>query len=252
MRFSRMIWTCVTVGVAAFTVAAQEKPGAIAGVEFQKPKPGMTQQYEEGRKQKAAWHKEQKDPQALYVWEIISGDRAGTFIVGRLGNHWKDYDNPPISDKADTAEFAKTVMPYTESVVPRYYEYLPDVSRPAQSGEPSAMSVILTFHVRFGRGAEFIHLIGMVHDALVKTNRPGNDEWYELDNGGRSGEFVLSLPRSKWAEFEPQGPGIRKLLEDAYGREGADSFYERMDRDVTFLETEIFRFRADLSYLPAK
>ncbi|HME32486.1 MAG TPA: hypothetical protein VKG65_07030, partial [Terriglobales bacterium] len=43
-------------------------------LEFQKPKSGMTTQYEAGRKQKAEWHKQQKDPQPLFVWETLSGD----------------------------------------------------------------------------------------------------------------------------------------------------------------------------------
>jgi hypothetical protein len=45
----------------ACALAAQEKSGTIAGLEFQRPKSGMTKQYEEGRKLKAQWHKQQKD-----------------------------------------------------------------------------------------------------------------------------------------------------------------------------------------------
>jgi hypothetical protein len=56
---------------------AQDKPGNIAGLEFQKPKNGMVKQYEEGRKAKAAWHKQQKDTQPLMVWLVMSGGRVG-------------------------------------------------------------------------------------------------------------------------------------------------------------------------------
>ena len=70
--------------LTAVSGLAQEKPGNIAALEFQTPKNGMVKQYEEGRKQKAEWHKQQKDTQPLYVWEIVSGEHTGTYIVGRL------------------------------------------------------------------------------------------------------------------------------------------------------------------------
>src|SRR5271166_6943779 len=98
------------VGIVLFvasSLAAQQQPGTLAALEFQKPKNGMTPQYEAGRKQKAEWHKQQKDPQPLFVWETLSGDSTGTYIVGRLGQHWADFDKPPIPDEADVAEYNK-------------------------------------------------------------------------------------------------------------------------------------------------
>ena len=81
---------------AAVSVVAQAKPGTLAALEFQKPKNGMVPQYEAGRKQKAEWHTQQKDPQPLFVWETLTGDHTGTYIVGRLGQHWADFDKPPM------------------------------------------------------------------------------------------------------------------------------------------------------------
>ena len=87
--------------LAAVSSVAQNKPGNIAALEFQTPKNGMVKQYEEGRKQKAAWHKQQKDTQPLYVWETIAGEDTGTYVVGRLGQHWADLDKPSVPDQAD-------------------------------------------------------------------------------------------------------------------------------------------------------
>lgn len=82
--------------LAAVATPAQDKPGTLAPLEFQKPKNGMVKQYEDGRKQKAEWHKQQKDPLPLYVWEVMSGDDTGTYIVGRLNQHWADLDKPAV------------------------------------------------------------------------------------------------------------------------------------------------------------
>ena len=99
----RMQWLSALgiVLLVATSMVAQEKPGTIAALEFQKPKNGMVPQYETGRKQKAAWHKQQNDPLPLFVWETLSGENTGTYIVGRLGQHWADFDklsHPDVHD----------------------------------------------------------------------------------------------------------------------------------------------------------
>jgi len=89
-------------GISSF---AQEGPKTIAAIEFQTPKNGMLKQYEEGRKQKAEWHKQQKDAQALYVFEVLTGQGTGSFLVGRFGVHWADLDKPSVSDAADLEQY---------------------------------------------------------------------------------------------------------------------------------------------------
>ncbi len=112
MKLCRSAMVSLAALALAATLVAQQKPGTIAGLEFQRPKNGMTRQYEEGRKQKAAWHKQQKDTQPLFVWQIIAGDGFGSYVVGRVGNHWKDLDTPSVPDAADEAAYEKSVAPY--------------------------------------------------------------------------------------------------------------------------------------------
>jgi hypothetical protein len=95
--------------LAAISGFAQEKPGTIASLEFQTPKSGMAKQYEDGRKQKAEWHKQQKDAQPLMVWETVSGDHTGTYIVGRLGQHWADFDKPSVPEQADSKNSTRSL-----------------------------------------------------------------------------------------------------------------------------------------------
>src|SRR5271154_3639191 len=114
-------------GVGAQGQAAAPKT-EIAALEFQTPKSGMVQQYEAGRKQKVEWHKQQKDTQALYVFETLTGERTGTYIVGRLGQHWADLDTPSVTDAADLAEYQKAIGASVGKLVTAYYEYMPKVS----------------------------------------------------------------------------------------------------------------------------
>ena len=239
---------------AACSVVAQQNPGTVAALEFQKPKNGMVTQYEAGRKQKAAWHKQQKDPQPLMVWETLSGDNTGTFIVGRLGQHWSDFDKPAIPDQADLEEYQKVVGNYVDSIIGRYYDFMPKISNADTSGMPPKFDEIITFHVRYGKGSDFRSAIGRIYDATKKTNWPVHYEWYALASGGDTGTYVLVLPRANWADFEdkPDVKPFREMLKEAFGQAEADSIVDRIDGSVTSETSEIIQFRPDLSYLPGK
>jgi hypothetical protein len=238
----------------ACSLVAQEKPGTIAALEFQRPKNGMVPQYEAGRKQKAAWHKQQNDPLPLFVWEVLSGDNTGTYVVGRLGQRWADFDKPQIPDEADRAEFQKVVGNSVDSVIARYYEFMPKVSNPSEAKTPPKFSGIITLHLRYGKGSDFQSAIGRVYEASRKTKWPVNYEWYQLANGGPTGVYVLVLPRNSWADFEekPEVKPFRDMLKEAFGQAEADSIVDRIDDSVQKETTEIVQFHPELSYLPGR
>jgi len=254
MKLRQLLSAVGVVTLVAASLVAQEKPGTLAGLEFQRPKNGMVPQYEAGRKQKAAWHKQQNDTSPLLVWEILSGDNTGTYIVGRLGQHWSDLDKPSIPDETDLAEFQKVIGNYVDSVVTRYYEYMPKISNPTPGMAAPKFSEILTFHVHYGKTSEFRSAIERVHEASQKTKWPPNYEWYELVNGGSTGVFVLSLPRNSYADFEdkPDVKPFRDMIKEAFGQAEADSIIDRLDRSVEKETSEIIKFRGDLSYLTGK
>jgi len=241
--------------LAAVSAAAQAPSGNIAAVESQLPKTGMAQQYEQGRKQKADWHKQQKDPQPLYVFETMSGDNTGTYLVGRFGQHWADFDKPVIPDQADTDEFNKVIGNYVQSVSDRYYEFLPKLSNADTStATPSKFTELITFRVRRDKIGEFRAALTKAAEAVQKTKWPIHYEFYELVNGGYLGTFVLGVPRANWADFEdrPDVKPFHDMLRDAFGAAEGDSVYERVEGAIESEYSEIVRFRSDLSYIPGK
>jgi hypothetical protein len=233
---------------------AQEKPGTIASLEFQTIKSGMAKQYEEGRKQKAAWHKQQKDTQPLMVWETVSGDDTGTYIVGRLEQHWSDLDKPSVPEQADLEEFTKVMGAYVQSVVTRYYKFLVKDSKPPDSPTPTKYSVVITYRVRSGKDRDFRSAITRTTEAIEKTKWPVHYFWYALANGGRVGTYVLVIPHANWADFEdkPDMKPFDEMLKDAFGPEEADSITKRFDSSIESESSAIIQFRPDLSYLPSK
>jgi hypothetical protein len=239
---------------AAIPGFAQEKPGTLAALEFQTPKNGMVKQYEDGRKQKVDWHKQQKDTQALMVWETMSGDNTGTYIVGRLGQHWADLDKPSVSDAADLDQYNKVVGSYVQSLVTRYYEFLPKVSKPLESNDVDKFSEIITYRVRPGKEDDFRSAMDRTFEAIEKTKWPAHFLWYALVNGGQAGTYVLVIPHSTWASFgdNPDMKPFNQMLRDAFGDAEAESINKRYDASIESETSEIIKFRGDLSYMPGK
>jgi hypothetical protein len=232
---------------------AQQKPGTIASLEFQTPKNGQVKAYEEGRKQKAAWHKQQNDTQALMVWETLSGDNTGTYIVGRLGQHWADFDKPSVPVQADLDAYNKLIAANVQSLVTRYYEFLPKVSTP-DSGGPSKYSEVITYRVRAGKSEDFRSALNRAAEGIAKTKWPVHGYWYVLANGGNAGTYVLVIPHVNWADFEdkPDMKPFDDMLREAFGAAEADSINNRFDASIESVTSEVIQFRDDLSYTPSK
>jgi hypothetical protein len=241
------------VFLAAFCAAAQGTPGNLLTAEFQTPKSGMTPQYEQGRKQKADWHKQQKDPSALLVFETISGERTGTYVVVRGGLHWADLDHPSVPEAADDEEYNKAVGPYVASFQDSYYELLPKFGRDT-SPLPPQYQELLTIRVKPGRTADFTSAIARISEAERKANSSTVVEIYELVNGGFSGTFVVSLARPHWADFDanPNEKPMDQVLTEAYGPDGMTSTMAALNNSIESEYSEIIKFRQDLSYIPAK
>jgi len=254
MIVKRMMFAVGIVLIAAVAGFAQTKPGTLASLEFQKLKPGTAKQYEDGRKAQADWHKQQKDPVPLMVWETISGDDSGTYIVGRLGQHWADLDVPPAQDKAELEAYEKNVGVYVESLITRYYELMPKDSKPTDSMAPTKFSEIITYVVKSGKEEEFHSAITRATEAIDKTKWPVHYYWYELVNGGRAGTYVLVIPHDKWADFEdnPNMKPFAEMLNEAFGHAEAASILNRFDTSTESDTSSILEYRPDLSYLPGK
>ena len=238
------------ISAVAQTPAAKTE---IAALEFQTPKSGMVQQYEAGRKQKVEWHKQQKDTQPLYVFETLTGERTGTYLVGRLGQHWADMDTPSVTDAADLAEYQKAVGNSVDKLVTAYYEYLPKVSNPPTEMNGKYTDII-TFHIRYGHNDDFRSAIARVHEARTQLKTPSHYNWYHLVTGGPGGTYVLTIEHANWASFEddPAIKPLRDVLREAFGEQEAMSVIERINSSVESTYDELIEFRPDLSYLPAK
>lgn len=253
MKLLKLAASLCAVAFLAVGAIAQDKPGTIAGLEFQTPKNGMVKQYEEGRKAKAEWHKQQKDKDALLVSEVLTGENMGTYIVGRFGMHWADMDKPSVSDAADLEQYKKVIAPYVEKLTAAYYEFLPKWSNPSPDTNAKYVEVVI-FQIRYGQGDDFRSAVAKVYEANQKLKTPVHYEWYRLTNGGRGGTYVLTTDHANWASFEddPAVKPLRDRLREAFGEQEAMSVIERLNGSIESTYSELVQIRPDLSYVPAK
>lgn len=254
MRLRKALIAFGVTLLSGASIAAQAEHGTISAIEFQTPKNGMTKQYEEARKQKVAWHKQQKDSQPLFVLETLTGEHTGSYVVGRFGQHWADFDKPSVPDAADLEEYQKAVAPYVEKLTAIYSEYLPKVSNPGPEGGAKYTSIV-SFHVKYAKNDDFRSAIARIHDAAEKTKWPFHYTWEHLVNGGPGGTYVLLVDHPNWASFGDDDPAIkplRDILREAFGEQEAMSVIERLNASIESTYSEIVEFRADLSYIPGK
>jgi len=254
MKALRLFSAFVFAVLSVPSLFAQSNPGTILQLEFQTPKNGTIQQYEDGRKQKAAWHKQQNDKTPLLVWQTISGDDTNTYIVGQPPQHWADLDKPSIPEETDLAEYNKVIGNYVEKLVIRFYEFMPKLSHPPASELPLKYEEVIAFHVKYGKGMDFQKGVSRVTEAATKTNWPMKFEWYHLANGGSGDEWVLVLPHDNWASFgdQPNVKPVHEMVAGAFGESEAKALFDSFNDMVTYETTSIIQFRPDLSYIPGK
>ena len=246
----------LAVFVLAPVFPALAQPSAVAEINFQTPKSGMSQQYEAARKKHNGWHKSQKDAWSWYTWEVVSGPRTGTYVTGTFGHDWKDFDTRGKFNEADLAEFQTSVGPSLANAYTSYYVTRADISLtpPSPGGSPAAMSSITLFHLKPDSVNDFIDAAKKINEGIKKTNYavPGPSRWFQLVNGGEGPLFVLSGDRANWAAFQANEKTLDVMMEEAYGKEQGAATLASLRKAVHTIATEIIRYRPDLSYVPAK
>jgi hypothetical protein len=132
-----------------------------------------------------------------------------------------------------------------------YYVARPDLSPVAPPGPPPPYLNVITFHVKPEGLNDFSEAVKKIMEAVKKTNQPGGPStWYSLANGGRGPEFVLVQERKSISELGGSGKTIDQIVQEAYGDQGA-AILSQLRKAYYSNNTELLRFRPDLSYMPA-
>ncbi len=245
----RKLALIVTLLLLAISAAAQSSPQIVSEVNMSTPKSGMTNQWEAGRKQHSAFHAAQKDTWNIFVWQILTGERTGSYMMASPGHSWKDLDARDAFNKIDLPNVDKTMGPYTERGSTAYYVFRDDLSMTKPSATPAKMRTTAIYTLIPEHLNDFIDAVKKINGGIQKTNYPVKpSRWYSLANGGDSPTFVLVTDRASWSDMEPPEKKMDEMLKEAYG-DGGSQILDQLRRSCKRIVTEMSVYRADLSYI---
>ena len=239
-------------GLACGLPALAQKTPDIADIAFWKVKAGSTvAAFADARKKHNEFHRAQKDPYNLHTWEVINGDRAGTFVTGTFDHYWKDFDGREAFEALDTADAAKTINLHAEVESSGYWARLAEMSRmaPGATG-PAKYSQLTHYWLSPAEVPAFEDALKEITAALTKANWPAYSTWYRLVSGGDGPHYVLSTARDSMAAFAGPEKSLIDGLSEAVGARRAAELLETTRNATKRTYTEILAYRPEMSYLP--
>jgi len=241
----------LSLTIASTTIA--QTSGDIAYFHVNRVKPSMTAQYETARKRHWVWHRKMGDTWAYHVWQIVSGEASGTYMVCSFGHSWKEVDESDQLVGGEEDDPAAKVEPYLDAEPESYYRYLPNLSiAPKEGFSPSAKLKVTRWLVKQEEVESFLAAQAKMKDALAKAEHLGNLRWFELVNGGETPQFLMLVDRENWAAYE-QAPdeNLPSIMERTYGKDQAATIMGDVRRAVRLQYVETWQYRPDLSFVPS-
>jgi hypothetical protein len=251
IRRMALVVVCAMLLLPLVAFAQMPAQGNICELYVNVPKPGMTAQYEAARKKHMAWHKAQNDKWSWHVWEVLTGNSTGSYVVASCGHQWKDFDGREKFNAADSENAAITMQPTLSSNLMSYYALRPEISLTTEM-ITSPMIAVTHFFVKPDGVNDFADSLKKVNQAIRKTNyisKPSN--WYSLANGGPGPHFVLVNGRDTYADMQPPEKSLDQMLKEALGDEGTAAI-ATLRKNIERTETELLHYRPDLSYVAPK
>jgi hypothetical protein len=252
MRITASLCAVAVLAAAGWAQNAAAPAGDICRIYFVKPKPGMNQQLESGRKKHMQFHKSHNDAWTWNTYLIETGMNTGSYVTSTCGHQWADFDDwEKKLGKADTTDANANMGPYQGEAWNSFYRYRADLSI-GTPGPPLPLSAVFIFKLRYGKTDDFVGAAMKVSDALRKANWPLKGAWLQLVNGGEGPTFVLVSERKGWGDFAPPSPTLAQIVEQAYGKDQADAIWKTFDACVAQSFSEAASYRPDLSYVAGK
>jgi len=249
VRFNSFAYL-LSLAIASTAVAQTSRD--IAYFHVNRAKPSMTAQYEAARKRHWLWNQKLKDTWSFHVWQIVSGEASGTYMVCSFGHSWKEVDESDQLVGGEEDDPAAKVEPYLEAEWESYYRYLPNLSlAPQNDFSPSAKLDVTRWLLKQEEVESFITSQLRIKDALEKAGYSGRLRWYQLVNGGEAPQFLMLVDRDNWAAYEEAAnENLGGIMEKTYGKDRAASITADVRRAVRSQYVETWQYRPDLSFVP--
>ena len=220
MRKFALFCSVLCLSATMFAQSTPQPQRLISEVNIATPKPGMTAQFEAGRKAHSAFHAAQKINGACLSGKSPQASAPEAYLMASPGHHWAELTRELISSSSTWSMLPRTWLP-TRTQRRAYYAFRDDLSLSKPPATPSAMRTAAYYTVIPGHMNDFIEGVKKINAATQKMNDPTRpSRVYSLSNGGNAPQFVLITERAKWADMEPLGMTLDELMKAAYGDDG--------------------------------
>jgi hypothetical protein len=257
MRLPRLAVTVLTIAASVSAFAAEPTPslrnaGDAAHLFAYMPKPGMEAQFDAGYRKHLEWHRTHGDPLVWYGWDVTHGPRMGMFIDGSFGAPFAAFDQR-VAPADDAKDADRTFAAFGEPAFRAVYRARRELSTgtPLESWQPTPMVQVYTYKVRLGRSERFEKIVKRMKSTLDAAHAKSAYTWYEGVGGTSAPGYMLMVARDGWAGFDEGRGGLEAVLatvEDPTVRQQLLEGYAATVEEVT---SEIWRYRSDLSLIPA-
>jgi hypothetical protein len=255
MRLRSVTYALAGVLAGSIAVAQQSSTAPqtnLVEIHINKVKPGMTKQYEEGRKKHMMWHAKQNDAWSWLTWEVVTGENTGSYVIGTFGHSWSELDGRTKFEAEDSADAMAHMGASLEGEMQSYYRFRADLTLGTSPPQPTPLATVTHFLLAPEGLNDFVESVKKVAEGIKKTNYPmsGANRWYQLLNGGEGPHFVLVGDRANWAAFEPAtDKTLDAMMGEAYGKEQGAAILVTLRKAIRHTSTEILRYRPDLSHI---
>lgn len=236
------------LGLFLPSLPAQVK-GNIVWAEYQKPDVPESK-YEEAWREQVKWLSGKKSPLPVCVWEVVSGKRTGQYLVTVSVKGWEKFDENQGLITETGKRFLNKFEPNEIKVHTFFLDHLIEVSRDSDSKTPAAMNVLRYYTVAYGKWGDFYSLLRKFKEAAEEGDSPVRYSWFSVTNGMEEPLFVEAVPKKDWSEMTPPPKAPLQMAMDLFGPEETISMTNLMSQVIEKEDSEILKFRADLSYIP--
>ena len=241
---------CLATATGGMAQSARD----IAYFHVNRVKSDMTAQYEAARRHHWVWHQKMGDTWSFHVWQIVSGEGSGTYMVCSFGHTWKEVDESDQKVGGEEYDPSARVEPYLTAEWESYYRYLPQLSvAPEGDFSPTTKLAVTRFLVKSEAVGPFVAAAEKIKKAMTARGYRGAIRWYELVSGGETPQFLMLDNRADWASYEQtEKETLDSVTERTFGRQQGAEIMKDFRSAIRSEYVETWQYRADLSFVPAK
>lgn len=251
MKHGRISSLLLVFVLLALPAAAQQQqpPPQMSTVYFITVKAGEILPFEQRMKAHMQWLGQQGETWPWWIFSTAFGDNLRTYVFVSGGHSFADLDAHAEFGRLNRERFLAGPGQHVESVAAHISMFRADVSRPGGT-PPTPLVWIERVRVKAGMTQEFEHAVKQVHEGIGKTNWPGRYVIHQAIAGTANGTYFFIFPGDKWTDFTPAEKSFEAMLEEAYGRQGAENLVRAFAKAEAEASTVILAHRPDLSYTP--